>query len=204
MIRMLATGLAACSLAACVSVLPEPKVPQGLYRFAPAETIYDLEASLIIREPEASRLVAGRAIAAEDSAGALRLVPNVEWTDSSTRLMQMAMLDALEGQGAGKAIAPETGASAAYELSWQMLDFTLSGTTGRCRVRATLLDGASWDVLEQTVVSATANAGGQSNADRARALAEAGRACVDDVAAFASQYINAHAAGPEAAPEPEA
>ncbi|HAO37073.1 MAG TPA: hypothetical protein DHV57_01870, partial [Hyphomonas sp.] len=118
MIRVLMTGLAACSLAACVSVLPEPKVPQGLYRFAPMETTYDLDASVLIREPDASRLVAGRAIAAEDSSGALRLVPNVEWTDSSTRLMQMAMLDALQGQGAGKAIAPETGASAPYELSW--------------------------------------------------------------------------------------
>ena len=202
MIRILATGLAACSLAACVSVLPEPKVPEGLYRFAPMETVYDLEDSVIVREPDASRLVAGRAIASEDSSGALRLVPNVEWTDSSTRLMQMAMLDALQGQGAGKAIAPETGAAAPYELSWQVTDFTLSGTTGRCRVRATLLDGASRDVLDQTVVSASADARGGSNADRAKALGEAGRACVNDVAAFVSQYINAHAAEPE--PEPEA
>ena len=57
MIRVLMTGLAACSLAACVSVLPEPKVPQGLYRFAPMETTYDLDASVLIREPDASRLV---------------------------------------------------------------------------------------------------------------------------------------------------
>ena len=68
----LATGVAAFGLAACVSVLPEPKVPQGLYRFAAVETVYDLEASIVVREPEASRLVAGRAIAAEDSSGALR------------------------------------------------------------------------------------------------------------------------------------
>ena len=73
MIRVLMTGLAACSLAACVSVLPEPKVPQGLYRFAPMETTYDLDASVLIREPDASRLVAGRAIAAEDSSGAGRV-----------------------------------------------------------------------------------------------------------------------------------
>lgn len=198
MIRVLMTGLAAYSLAACVSVLPEPKVPQGLYRFAPMETAYDLNASVLIREPDASRLVAGRTIAAEDSSGALRLVPNVEWTDSSTRLMQMAMLDALQGQGAGKAIAPETGAPAPYELSWQVTDFTLSGTTGRCRVRATLMDGGSRDVLDQIVVSNSASANGGSNADRAKALGEAGRACVNDVAAFVSQYINAHADKPEA------
>ena len=193
----LATGVAAFGLAACVSVLPEPKVPQGLYRFAAVETVYDLEASIVVREPEASRLVAGRAIAAEDSSGALRLVPNVEWTDSSTRLMQMAMLDALEGQGAGRAVSPETGAPAEYELSWQVTDFTLSGTTGRCRVRATLLEGASRDVLDQTIVSTTQQADGDSNADRAKALAGAGRACVDEVAGFVSQYINAHAAEPE-------
>ena len=104
----------------------------------------------------------------------------------------------MQGQGAGKAIAPETGASAPYELSWQVTDFTLSGTTGRCRVRATLMDGGSRDVLDQIVVSNSASANGGSNADRAKALGEAGRACVNDVAAFVSQYINVHADAPEA------
>jgi len=184
MLRTLAAGVAALSLSACVSVLPEQETPEGLYRFGPMEAEYNLQATLIVREPEASRLFAGRAIAAEDSSGALRLVRGVEWTDSSTRLMQTAMLDLFGGEGEGIAIVPGTGAPADYELTWQVSDFTLSGTTGRCRIRATLLDGRTRDVLTQKVVSTTAPASGDSNAARARALTEAGRACVRDVAAF--------------------
>lgn len=188
MLRTLVVGLAALSLSACLSVLPKPEPPDGLYRFGPMVAQYTLQASLVVREPEASRLFAGRAIAAEDSSGALRLVRGVEWSDRATRQMQAAMLDLLHGEGEGAAILPGTGAPADYELSWQVTDFTLSGTTGRCRIRATLLDGRSREVLAQYLTSTSAEADGSSNADRARALAAAGQACVRDVAAFVAEH----------------
>jgi cholesterol transport system auxiliary component len=127
MLRRIAITLAAASLASCVSLLPEQKVPEGLYRFGPTETVHPIDASIIIREPEASRLFGGRAIASEDSSGALRLVPGVEWTDSATRMMQIALLESLGGEGGGVAIGSDTGADADFELAWRMSDFTLSG-----------------------------------------------------------------------------
>ncbi|MAN44889.1 MAG: hypothetical protein GYB49_07020 [Alphaproteobacteria bacterium] len=187
MLRPLTVGLCALGLTACVSVLPEQKVPDGLYRFGPMEAEYDLQASVIVREPDASRLVAGRAIAAVDETGTVRLVPGVEWTDSSTHLMQMAMLDLLKGPGGDTAISPNSGGLADYELFWTVMDFSLAGTTGHCRIRASLLDGSSRAVLEQTVVSTSAEATGKGNPARAQALSEAGRKCVRDVAAFVSE-----------------
>jgi ABC-type uncharacterized transport system auxiliary subunit len=179
--------IVAASLAACVSILPEKKAPEALYRFGPMESMHALDASIVIREPEASRLVGGRAIAAEDRDGALRLVKGVEWTDSATRMMQVALLDTLGGSDGGIAVASDTGAPTDYELAWRISDFTLSGTTARCRIEATLLEGRSRKVLAQTNVSTTAIALDSGNAARAKALTDAGRACVSDVAAFVAE-----------------
>ena len=187
MVRALVLMIVAASLAACVSILPEKKAPEGLYRFGPMEPMHSLEASIVIREPEASRLVGGRAIAAEDSDGALRLVKGVEWTDSATRMMQIALLDTLGGGDGGVAVASDTGAPTDYELAWRISDFTLTGTTARCRIEATLLEGRSRKVLAQTNVSTTAVALDSGNAARAKALTDAGRACVSDVAAFVAE-----------------
>ena len=101
MVRAVVLMIVAACLAACVSILPEKKAPEALYRFGPMESMHALDASIVIREPEASRLVGGRAIAAEDSDGALRLVKDVEWTDSVTRMMQVALLDTLGGSDGG-------------------------------------------------------------------------------------------------------
>jgi ABC-type uncharacterized transport system auxiliary subunit len=187
MIRRFTLILAAAGLSACVSVLPEQKAPEGLYRFGPMEALHMIDASVVIREPEASRLFGGRAIAAEDSSGALRLVNGVEWSDSATRMMQVALLDTLGGSNGGVAVASETGAPTDYELAWRISDFTLSGTTARCRIEATLLEGRSRKVLAQTNVSTTAIALDSKNAARAKALTDAGRACVSDIAAFVAE-----------------
>ena len=187
MIRRLVLLLAATSLTACVSVLPEQKAPEGLYRFGPMEALHMIDASVVVREPEASRLFGGRAIAAEDSSGALRLIKGVEWSDSATRLMQVALLDTLGGDNGGVAVASDTGAPTDYELAWRISDFTLSGTTARCRIEATLLEGRTRKVLAQTNVSTSAVALEGNNAARAKALTDAGRACVSDVAAFVAE-----------------
>lgn len=187
MVRAMVLMIIAASLAACVSILPEKKAPEALYRFGPMESMHALDASIVIREPEASRLVGGRAIAAEDRDGALRLVKGVEWTDSATRMMQVALLDTLGGSDGGIAVASDTGAPTDYELAWRISDFTLSGTTARCRIEATLLEGRSRKVLAQTNVSTTAIALDSGNAARAKALTDAGRACVSDVAAFVAE-----------------
>ena len=187
MIRILSILLASAALTACVSVLPEPKAPEGLYRFGPMPAHQALDANVAVREPEASRLFGGRVIASEDAGGALRLVRGVEWADIATRLMQVAMLDALDDNGQGVAVAFESGVLADYELVWRVEDFTLAGTQARCSLEATLLNARSRKVIAQTNVTASVSANGASNEARVLALAEAGRACVGDVSAFVSE-----------------
>jgi ABC-type uncharacterized transport system auxiliary subunit len=199
MIRSIILAAALVALPACVSVIPEPEVPEGLYRFGAMTETYPVETVVAVREPEASRLFGGRVIASEDGAGALRLVRGVEWADNATRLMQVAVLDALDDAGAGVAVALETGARADYELVWRIEDFTLAGTLARCDLEATLVEANTRKVVAQTNVSSSANADGSTNAARALALAEAGRACVGQVAGFVSE--RAVAPEPEEGPE---
>jgi len=187
MIRSISIAFASLVLTACVSVLPEPKAPEGLYRFGAMTETYPVEAVVAVREPEASRLFGNRVIASEDNAGALRLVRGVEWSDNATRLMQVAMLDALDDSGAGVAVALEAGAGADYELVWRVDDFTLAGTKARCGLEATLVRANTREVVAQTRATSTAEAAASSNASRALALAEAGRACVAEVAGFVSE-----------------
>ena len=187
MLRILSVILASVALSACVSVLPKPEPPEGLYRFGAMSERLTVDATVSIHEPEASRLFGGRAIASEGSGGALRLVRGVEWADNATRLMQVAMLDALGDEGQGVAVAFESGVLAEYELVWRVEDFTLAGTLARCSLEATLVDARSRRVIAQTNVASSTQASGSANADRALALAETGRACVGKVAAFVSE-----------------
>lgn len=191
MIRSVCVCVAAALLTACVSVLPQPSAPDALYRFGPMPQAHRLDASVTVREPEASRLFSGRALAAEDDSGALRLLRGVEWTDSTTRMMQVALLDMLGGAGRNAAVASESGAPADFELVWRISDFTLSGETARCQLDATLLKGRSRGVVSQTSVATTAIALDKSNAARARALSDAGRACVSEIGAFVADQARA-------------
>lgn len=184
MFRRLALIATTGLLAACVSVLPEPKAPEGLYRFGPMEASYELEASVLVREPDASRLFAGRAIAAEGEDGAMRLLKGVRWSDNATRMMQTALLDTFDGTDGAVAMASGTGAVADYELAWRISDFTLAGGKARCRLEATLLDGRSRKIVDQTIVATEAVAVNKTNAARANALTDAGRACINEVAGF--------------------
>jgi ABC-type uncharacterized transport system auxiliary subunit len=181
MIRRLSILVAATWLAACV------------YRFGPMDQTYRIDGSIVVREPEASRLFAGRSIASEDGQGALRLLRGVEWTDGATRMMQIALIETLGGIGGQVAVAADTGAPTDYELAWRISDFTLQDTTARCRLEATLLEGRSRKVLAQTTVATSAMALDASNAARAKALTDAGRACVSEIGAFVADRVNAAA-----------
>jgi len=184
MIRLLIMAAALASLTACVNVLKQPDAPDAYYRIGPIGPAYKMDATIKIREPQASRLFAGRTIAAEDETGALRIVRGVQWTDNATEMMQTALLDSLSGEGPHAALAAETSGPAQFELNWRLSEFTLAGETGRCRLDATLLDGRTRSVVSQTSLETTAVALGGSNAARAKALTDAGRACISELAAF--------------------
>ncbi len=61
MIRFLSIAPLLLAATACVSVLPEAETPEGLYRFGAMPVHESVDATVIVREPDASRLVGGRA-----------------------------------------------------------------------------------------------------------------------------------------------
>lgn len=187
MIRPLLFVLGALSLGACASVIPQREPANALYRLGPLDPAYELQASVTVREPEASRLLAGRSIAAEDETGAMRYVRSVQWTDRATSLMQEALLDLLRGEGSHVALPAQAGAVTDYEFSWRISDLTLKGDTARCRLEATILKGQERSVYRQASISTSAVAGGRTDASRAEALVEAGQACAREAAGFIAE-----------------
>ncbi|WP_213271030.1 ABC-type transport auxiliary lipoprotein family protein [Hyphomonas sp.] len=184
MFRALILAAATLSLGACAGVIPQRDPANALYRLGPMDPAYTLSASVTVREPEASRLLAGRFMSAEDETGAIRYVRSIQWTDRSTSLLQEAVLDLLRGQGGNVALPSQAGALTDYEFSWRISDLTLKGDTARCRLEGTLLKGRARSVYRQASISTSATAAGRTDAARAQALVEAGQACARDVAAF--------------------
>ncbi len=177
-------GLAA--LGGCLSVLPEPNTPGALYRVGAVETLAQLNAHVVIREPEAPRLFAGRDMVVEGADGGLKLVAGAQWAGRFTRLVQVALIDALAG-GEGMALDASSGAPGAYELSWRVADIAVKGARARCVLDLTLLEGRTRAPVATAKVSGEALLGGNQPGDRARALSSASRACVAEAAAFVSQ-----------------
>ena len=173
-------------LGGCLSVLPEPDAPGALYRIGAVEASAPLASHVIIREPEAPRLFAGRDMVIEGGDGGLRLVAGAEWAGRYTRLVQLALIDALAG-GEGMALDAASGARGDYELSWRVADIAVSGSRARCELDLTLLDGRDRSPVASAKVSGEGALSGTAPGDRARALSAASRACVAEAGAFIAQ-----------------
>jgi len=186
MMRHIAILALLFSLGACVSFLPEPETPNALYRFGPNDEVAGLvlDSSVIIRQPEAPRVFAGVEIAARDEAGAVRVVKGVEWADRAPRLLQLTLLDMLNGDGQGHALLPESGALADYQLSWRLAEFSLQERTATASVEFVLIDAKTRKALSQTLASVDVQSRGSSAGERAEAMAEAGRQVVEAGARF--------------------
>ncbi|MEM1035591.1 MAG: ABC-type transport auxiliary lipoprotein family protein [Pseudomonadota bacterium] len=173
-------GALALTLAGCVSVLPEPQSPDALYRIEAASTPRSVDATVIIREPEAPQIMSGRAMMREDSSGAIRLIPSVEWAGRSTRLMQLALVESFVGE-AGGAVLPESGVQAAYELSTLLSTFGFQGNTAVCEGTVSLVDLKTRSILRQDRVNARI---GDNGSGLAPTLKDASEACVEQIADF--------------------
>lgn len=185
--KALACGLVAglvLPLSACVSVLPEQKVPEAVFRLHQAETRLPLEAIVVVREPDAPRLFGGRSMASQGPDGGLRIVPGVAWADRATRLLQIAMIDSFSAEGQGLAIDDTSGVSAAYELYWRVSDLSLSDGEARCKLQLTLLTGRMREPVTQGNFSTSVQVAGPGQPARAHALSEAAEACVAKGAEF--------------------
>jgi cholesterol transport system auxiliary component len=96
------------------------------------------------------------------------------------------LLDSLSGSGPNAALPSNSSGPAQFELNWRLSEFTLYGGSARCRLDAALLSGRTRTVVAQTSVSTTAVGLDDTNAARAKALTDAGRACVSELASFIS------------------
>ena len=171
-------------LSACVSVLPEQQVPEAVFRLDQPETRLALQTTVVVREPDAPRLFAGRSLTAEGADGGLRIVPGVAWADRATRLLQVAMVDSFSADGEGLAIDDASGISGDYELYWRVGEFSLGGGQARCSLQLTLLTGRQREPVAQGDVKASVPVNGSGQTARAHALAEAAEACVEKGAKF--------------------
>lgn len=176
----------ALALSACVSVLPEPEVPSGLYRLGNIEASVPISRTLIVREPEGARIYSGKPMVAVGEDGALRLIRGVEWAQPASRMLQMGLLDSFGTDGGGLALAKATGAPADLELAWRISEFTVSDTLARCEFELTLLEGRSRKPLAQMNIEASAVASSDKAVARARALVSAARDCVTQSASAIS------------------
>ncbi|MEO1472509.1 MAG: hypothetical protein AAFS03_01020 [Pseudomonadota bacterium] len=186
---------AVLGLAACVSVLPEPTAPNALYRIGPLEPTYELSGSVVIREPDAPKFLGGGAMASIDETGALRLLRGVEWADSASRLMQLAMLDSLIATTDGAALAPPARLRDGLELDWRISELALHGREARCQLELSLFSTRPLSLIEQTQVRTTSIAAGSDPVSRAQAMSDAAEACVDAAAAFVARQSGAGAEG---------
>ena len=181
-------GLAAIIAASgCVSVLPEQPEPRAVYQLPDPEALAELQTNVVIREPDATRLFASRKIISQSEDGGFKVVPEVAWAERATRMFQITLLDAFSNSSAGLAVDDVTGVSGEYELYWRVTQFALRGTEGVCQLQLTLLDGRSREPVAQHMLSASSEAPGPGDLVRARALADAGRQCVEKAAVFIAE-----------------
>lgn len=186
---MLAAGFAA--LSGCVSVLPEPEAPDALYKIDATKRFVGLSENLIVREPEAARLLAGQGMVSAGADGGLRMVSGVEWSGPATRQLQFAMIESFPSDQTGYAVAPELGIFADYELASRVTDLHLEGDRAVCEMTVSLIATATRDLLARTTVSASIPASDGSNRARALALSAAASDCAAQASEFAIKSVAA-------------
>ena len=191
--RLIASLAAITLLAGCFSLVPEQEAPNALYRLGPVETDtqFAIGHTVLVRQPEAPRILSGVHMTSRDDNNAIRLIRGVEWADRAPRLMQLTVLDYLGANGGGAAILPETGARADFELSWRVSEFSLQGNIAIGVAELTLLDGRTRKPLRQMTVTSRRTADSGQPSSRAQALAEAGRDLSRQAAGFIAEVSSA-------------
>ncbi len=186
-----AAGLSVLAVSGCVSVLPVPDAPDALYRIDAAIVRPSLTANLIIREPDAPQIIAGQALVSEDTSGAVRFVPAVEWAGRSTRLLQLALVDSFAVDGDGAAVLPESGVSAKYELPVRVQRFGFYQGDAVCAVSVGLLDASTGALIEQMEVLVQRPVMDTAPVQRAADMKATAEQCVEEISVFAARALRA-------------
>ena len=200
MARVLALPLAVASLGGCVSVLPQPEAPQSFYQIGPVSALPEarLSESIVITEPSASAVMAGRDIAVESETGGLLVLRSVQWADRATRLYQAALLDSFVTDGGslgGFAVSGDHGVRAPLELRWRLSDFVAGSGEARCGANVTVIESRSRRVVDQSAFRAAVETFSDEPADVAEAMARCSREMVGDIAIYVSELDTSSTAG---------
>ncbi|MEO0981125.1 MAG: ABC-type transport auxiliary lipoprotein family protein [Pseudomonadota bacterium] len=185
--KRIAAAIGALAAAGCVSVLPQPQVPDGLYTVdTTRETPVPLAGTVVVQRPETQKLFAGTALISKSDDGSARVVPGVEWSDNPARLLQIGLLDLFAAQAGGHAVTPTSGASAKYELAWRIADFSVNGAQANVALELTLLNARNRDPIARKLVRTDAATTSNDAPARILALEAAARAALQETAAFVS------------------
>ncbi|MEL7108839.1 MAG: ABC-type transport auxiliary lipoprotein family protein [Pseudomonadota bacterium] len=184
-LKWISISLAALSLSACVSVLPEPEAPDALYSVDANAAHAGLTHNIIVREPEAARLIAGQGMVSERVDGGLRLIAGAEWAGPATRQIQFAMIESFATGEAANAVAPELGIFTDYELASRLSHLQMQGERAVCEMTVSVIASSDRSLLARTVISADATATSQSATARAQALKSAASECAEQASLFA-------------------
>lgn len=176
-------------LSACVSVLPEPEGPKAVYSLSFSADLTDrapLAGIVVVREPDGTRMMAGRNMVFEGDNGALSVLGRVQWADSSTLMLQRALIDALNaGEGQGIAVSPDAGTRGDIEVSWRVVSLAVRKDDAHAVLTLTLLDGRDRAPLAQKTFEASRPVSARK--EEVSALI----ASADAVVAEAADYIRA-------------
>lgn len=189
-LRISLIAASVCLATACVSVLPEPEAPEALYRVEAVSELSGLSQDLIVREPEAPRLISGQNMISEGADGGLRVVRGVEWSGPSTRQIQLAIVNSFKIGEAGNAVLPEIGVLAEFELASQLKVLRLRGDTGMCEMAVSLISSRDRSLLARTQITARQEARSGSARDRALALKDAASDCAAQATQFAIDTLS--------------
>jgi len=188
-IKLINIGLLCAALTACVSVLPTPVAPDALYGVEASTSQSGLAHDIIIREPEAARLMAGQGMVSKGADGGLRMVSGVEWSGPATREIQLAIIDSFRTGETGNAVAPELGILADYELASRVSVLQLQGETAICEMVVSLIAARDRSLMAHTEIMAQVTATSRSSADRAVALKQAASECAAQASLFAIETL---------------
>ena len=189
-LKLAIIGMSTLAVSACVSILPEPTVADALYSIEAEADLSGLSTDLIVREPDAPRLMSGQAIVSLGGDSGLRMVPGVEWSGPATRQIQLAIIDSFKTQDTGNAVLPELGIFTDYELATQLSVLRLEGQTGVCEMVVSVIATNNRSLMARTEISSSERARSDRSSDRALALRAAATDCATQAAQFAIKTLD--------------
>lgn len=187
-LRAATAGLAGLLLLpSCISLLPEQAEPEAAYLIS-AQTLSGPPARLTsvmrILEPEAIAFMGGRQILYRAQDGALSIVPEVQWADAASVMMQRALAQTLSGATGpgGFVVTAPVGSDADFEVAWTLDEMVIERDSARTAASLTLRDASTRRPLAQTRLERVEPLSGHPT--EVAALMASASALVGDLARF--------------------